>query len=87
MPGEGTTPGQGFAVTYNEPNVLIEVAANDCNGDGFPDECEIAEDPNLDCNGNFILDECELDSDGDGVVDGGILGCRGQVECSCGPAE
>lgn len=51
----------------------------DCNGNGDPDVCELADDPDLDCwplpGGNGILDECDLagdptlDCDGNGLID------------------
>ena len=34
-------------------------AANDCNENGVPDECDIASGFSLDDNGNGIPDECE----------------------------
>jgi hypothetical protein len=32
---------------------------NDCNGNGVPDDCDIADGTSLDLNGNAIPDECE----------------------------
>ncbi|MBN2270516.1 MAG: VCBS repeat-containing protein, partial [Sedimentisphaerales bacterium] len=49
--------------------------SQDCDGNGIPDECDIADDPNLDCNGNGIPDECDIakgastDENEDGVPD------------------
>ena len=45
----------------------------DCNGNGIPDACDIANGTSLDLNSNGIPDECESspcpwDLDGDGVV-------------------
>jgi hypothetical protein len=34
-------------------------ASQDCNENGNPDECDIADGTSLDCDGNGILDECE----------------------------
>jgi len=44
---------------------------NDCNENGVPDECDIADGTSQDANGNGIPDECECpaDFDGDGDVD------------------
>ena len=48
---------------------------NDCNENGAPDECDIADGTSEDTNGNGIPDECEPsgDLDGDGDVDLGDL--------------
>ena len=48
-----------------------ELAGNDCNANGIPDECDIAAGDSEDCNTNGIPDECDLcgDLDGDGAVD------------------
>jgi hypothetical protein len=34
-------------------------AYNDCNGNGVPDDCDIADGTSEDANGNAIPDECE----------------------------
>ena len=49
--------------------------ATDCNGNGIPDECEIAHHPSLDQDGNGRLDSCTClaDFNGDGEVNGGDL--------------
>jgi len=44
--------------------------ADDCNGDGLSDGCEIARGVGADCNLNLILDECE-------IADGTSLDCNG----------
>lgn len=48
----------------------------DCNGNGFPDGCDILEGQSADLNANGIPDECEClaDLNGDGIVNGGDLG-------------
>jgi hypothetical protein len=43
--------------------------ANDCNVNGVPDECDIADGTSEDCSNNGIPDECEPDTDGDGFID------------------
>ncbi|MFQ5462492.1 MAG: hypothetical protein ACE5E5_07675 [Phycisphaerae bacterium] len=58
----GTT--QGPVWTFSTSN-----AGADCNGNGIPDDVDIAQGTSSDCNGNQIPDECEPDSDGDGVPD------------------
>jgi hypothetical protein len=48
---------------------------DDCNGNGIPDECDIANGTSLDCNRNGIPDECDiangtsLDCNGNGIPD------------------
>jgi hypothetical protein len=65
----------GAAAVYPAATALF-----DCNGNGEPDTCELADDPGLDCwppamGGNGVLDECDifadpsLDCDGNGRVD------------------
>lgn len=41
----------------------------DCNGNGMPDEFDIAHSGTADCNTNGIPDECEPDCDSDGTPD------------------
>ncbi len=64
----------------------------DCNGNGIPDECDIADcppgDPSCaDCNGNGIPDGCDiadgtsLDADGDGIPDECVQGTPGDLNC------
>jgi subtilisin family serine protease len=68
-------------------------AVDDCNGNGIPDECDIASGFSRDCNGNGIPDECEiaagtsLDANNNGIPDEcevvatrrGDLNCDGAV--------
>ena len=37
---------------------------------GVPDECDIADFPELDCNMNGVLDPCDPDEDNDGIPNG-----------------
>ncbi len=39
-----------------------QLAFNDCNSNGVPDECDIATGTSFDCNGNGIPDECDIAS-------------------------
>jgi hypothetical protein len=53
----------------------IADGAQDCNGDGIPDECEV------DCDGNGIPDECDIangatDCDANGVLDACEADCN-----------
>ncbi|NOT02572.1 MAG: hypothetical protein HOP29_18345 [Phycisphaerales bacterium] len=41
----------------------------DCDGNGRPDECDIADGSLGDCDGNVIPDRCEPDCNGTGVAD------------------
>ena len=49
---------------------------NDCNGNGIPDECDLASGTSADCNGNNIPDGCEIaagstpDCNSNGIPDG-----------------
>lgn len=53
-----------------EPTGLAFVYANDCNGNGVPEKCDIASGASADCNENKWPDECEADTDGDGMING-----------------
>ncbi len=61
-------------------------ALPDCNGNGVPDECDIADGTSQDCNGNGIPDECDiaggtsLDANGNGIPDECEL-LRGDLNC------
>ena len=48
---------------------------NDCNGNGFPDSCEIDIGVVLDGNGNGVPDECENDCNGNGIADECDISC------------
>ena len=37
--------------------------ADDCNGNGVPDECDVRDHTSQDCNGNYLPDECESQAD------------------------
>jgi hypothetical protein len=48
------------------------LGGSDCNGNGIPDDCDIADGTSVDCNANGIPDECELatkDCNGNGIPD------------------
>ncbi len=52
---------RGFAVDTSG-NYFVShggIDVEDCNGNGIPDECDIAADPSLDSNTNGLLDLCE----------------------------
>ncbi|MCH8991952.1 MAG: FG-GAP repeat protein [Acidobacteria bacterium] len=56
-------------------SVYIFERSSDCNGNGVPDECDIADGASTDCNANGIPDECEpppCPADLDGSCDVGV---------------
>jgi len=59
----------------------------DCDNDGNPDRCEIANGSAADLDGNGIPDNCQADCDGDGIPDsvelaGGAADTYGPNTCS-----
>ncbi len=69
----GATAGQIFKVVRNP----VAPALPDCNEDGFPDSCQLANGELADDNANGIPDVCETvpgDLTGDGIIDGADLG-------------
>ncbi len=63
-----TPPGQP-TVLVNPSQFVFQCAAlldPDCNENGKPDTCDIAEGTSIDLDLNGIPDDCELDTDGDG---------------------
>ncbi len=48
-----------FTVGDFELNIVCETVIEDCNGNGIPDDLDIANGTSTDCNGNGIPDECE----------------------------
>jgi hypothetical protein len=60
--------------------LLQSYAMADCNGNGVPDGCDIADGSSADCDGNGQPDECDLidnDCDGNGVPDQCDPDCNG----------
>jgi hypothetical protein len=55
-------------VYHLHADVAIDVHP-DCNGNGLPDEEDLAYGTSLDCNANRIPDDCETDCNGDGIPD------------------
>ncbi len=52
-----------------EAELLRSASPRDCNGNGLPDACDIADGIAPDCNGNGVVDACEL-------AVGGALDCN-----------
>ena len=65
--------------------LLRSFGTSDCNGNGIPDACDIADGTSLDCDGNGRPDECDVDCNGNGVpdacdvADGTSLDCNGNL--------
>ena len=64
----------------------------DCNGNGIPDDEDIASGTSEDCDGNGVPDECQQDADGDGLIDA-CDACPADPDkiepgdCGCGVAD
>jgi len=60
-----------YAATFNgEQDVYyLRIGNLDCNGNGLPDDEDIADGRSTDCDSDLIPDECERDCDGDGEPD------------------
>ncbi|MGB2986797.1 MAG: thrombospondin type 3 repeat-containing protein [Phycisphaerae bacterium] len=52
-----------------ELSISLSGAFPDCNGNGVPDDEDIASGTSEDCDSDGTPDECETDSDGDGTID------------------
>ena len=67
----------GFAGNWLvQPVSAADPPPNDCNGNGVPDECDIAEGgASEDCNENGVPDECDVPPLGDYSLD-----CNGNLE-------
>ncbi|MHC5022676.1 MAG: M12 family metallo-peptidase [Planctomycetota bacterium] len=69
---QGTAAGAVYAFGVDELIV-------DCNGNDFPDECDILSGSSADCNGNDVPDECDIAENPDldvNPVDGVIDVCQ-----------
>jgi len=76
------TGGLGFAQAIETPGELWYFAANlnlaiqfitagetECNGNGVPDSCDIADGTSTDWDGNGLPDDCDADCNDNGVPD------------------
>lgn len=50
---------EGVLCADLDPPCVTPECSPDCNGNGVPDECDIADGTSDDLNGNGIPDECE----------------------------
>ncbi|MBU0641157.1 MAG: hypothetical protein KKB50_20040, partial [Planctomycetes bacterium] len=58
------------------------VMPDDCNGNGTPDNCDIAAGTSDDLNGNGVPDECEVDCNGNGVPDAWDIATGASLDCN-----
>jgi len=54
----------------------------DCNANGIPDDCDIADATSADLDGNGIPDECDSDCNGNGVLDGFDIAAGTSTDCN-----
>ncbi|MCH2134620.1 MAG: PA14 domain-containing protein [Phycisphaerales bacterium] len=78
----GLTGGIGFPGNWMIRVIPeADIPPNDCNVNGIPDECDIADGgADSDCNGNGVPDSCEIDADdcnGNGLPDECDPDCNG----------
>jgi hypothetical protein len=77
----------GAPLSNNPPSPLAGLAYvfglfDDCNGNGTPDDEDIATGTSQDCNTNGIPDECEPDCNGNGVPDDCDIGSGTSQDCN-----
>ncbi len=96
--GPAFTPANGLCVvvgsalptsgpcSFNPEIVELELAHNDCNGNGEDDYVDILEMTSLDADGNNIPDECDLIANGPGTAycSGDGLISPPTTPCPCG---
>jgi len=60
-----------YAATFNgeEDVYYLRIGPRDCNGNGLPDDEDIATGRSHDCNGDGVPDECGVDCNHNGVPD------------------
>ena len=61
----------GGTAQFGDNEILVTrlQLLGDCNGNGEPDNCDLADETSSDCDGNLRPDECDPDADGDGNPD------------------
>lgn len=63
-PGTCSSPSIRVELSYESPGLL------DCDSNGVPDSCDIANTPSLDCDHNGVIDDCdEFDCNSNGISD------------------
>jgi len=60
-----------YAATFNEEQDVyyLRIGAADCNGNGFPDDEDVATGRSSDCDNDLIPDECARDCNDNGAPD------------------
>jgi hypothetical protein len=59
-----------------------DAALWDCNGNGTPDDCDVADGPSDDCTNNGVPDECEPDCDANGLADSCDIAAGTDLDCN-----
>jgi hypothetical protein len=72
-------------IYYDDPS-LTPAFSTDCNYNGVPDGCDIADGDSADVNSDGIPDECEFPGDFDGDYDVDLDDYRAFAPCLSGPA-
>ncbi len=62
--------------------LLRSFASADCNGNGFPDSCDIASGISRDCDRNGRPDECDPDCNGNGIPDACDIAAGTSRDCN-----
>lgn len=69
---------QGYSIVASGD---IQLAPPDCNGNGVPDEADIAGGVSSDCDGNSIPDECQEDCNQNGIADTCDITAGTSIDC------
>ena len=69
-------------ITVVEQLVTIVVSQDDCNANGNPDVCDLAEGSSTDCDGNGVPDECDLDCNENGLPDACDVSSGSSLDCN-----
>jgi hypothetical protein len=79
-----TSPATANSNDCNDNGVPDEcdLADGDCNENGVPDACDIADGTLVDADGNGIPDACESDCNGNGVSDGQDIAQGTSLDCN-----
>ncbi len=78
----------GFDYVLYLDNVRVCRVTTDCNGNGVPDDQDIASGASADCDGDGLPDECQiaedpsLDCDGNGILDSCDLLAGTELDCN-----
>lgn len=78
------TPATGGSPPPRAVHAVLNDATSDCNGNGVPDECDLALD-GADTNDNGVLDCCELACDSNGDCECNLADWAPIAACVSGP--